>query len=324
MGTRRDVALVTGATGFAGTHLMRELERTTSWDLVGLSQRARPITGRATLLTCDLLDAELVHRVFERWRPTIVVHLAAQTYVPKSFASPATTLTNNILAQLHVLEACRALDQSPLVLVVGSSEEYGHVSPDELPITERQPFRPGNPYAVSKVTQDMLGLQYFLAHGLRIVRVRPFNHCGPGQSDRFVLANFARQVVEAELERIEPVILTGDLSAERDFLDVRDVARAYRLAIEHGVPGEVYNIASGRSYAIGTLLDKLIALGRASVTVRTDPTRLRPSDTPRVVGDASAFRLATGWEPAISIDQSLRDIVADWRARLASPHTSTA
>lgn len=324
METRRDVALVTGATGFAGTHLMRELEHTTSWDLVGLSQRARPVSGRATLLTCDLLDADLVRRVFERWRPTIVVHLAAQTYVPKSFASPAATLTNNILAQLHVLEACRALDNAPLVLVVGSSEEYGHVRPDELPITERQPFRPGNPYAVSKVTQDMLGLQYFLAHGLRVVRVRPFNHCGPGQSDRFVLANFARQVVEAELERIEPVILTGDLSAERDFLDVRDVARAYRLAIEHGVPGEVYNIASGRSYAIGTLLDKLIALGAAPVTVKTDPTRLRPSDTPRVVGDASAFRQATGWEPAISIDQSLHDIVADWRARLAAPHSAMA
>lgn len=312
------VALVTGAGGFAGRHLIAELERETDWDIVGLRMRARVDGARTRILSCDLRDRDLVDRVVARYRPNIVFHLAAQSYVPKAFASPGDTITNNALAQINLLEALRAARLDPLVLIVGSSEEYGFTAPEDLPLHEEQPFRPGNPYAVSKITQDMLGLQYWLAFGMRVVRVRPFNHFGPGQSERFVLANFARQIVEAGLGRIEPVVLTGDLDAERDFLDVRDVARAYRLAVLHGVPGEVYNIASGLPRRVGDLLERMVALSGVPVTIRRDPARLRPVDVPRVMGDASKFHAATGWTPRIALDQSLADTLAYWRATLAT------
>jgi GDP-4-dehydro-6-deoxy-D-mannose reductase len=318
----RRIALITGAGGFVGTHLIAELQRETDWDIVGVSQRTRTGASIAKMLACDLTHADLVRRVLDRHRPDIIFHLAAQSYVPRSFASPVDTLANNITAQVNLLEGCRSVGIDPIVLIVGSSDEYGLVRAEDLPITEAQEFRPLNPYAVSKIAQDMLGLQYHLAHGMRVIRVRPFNHFGPGQSDRFVVANFARQIVEAELGRIEPVILTGDLSAERDFLDVRDVARAHRLAIDRAVVGEVYNVASGVSWQIGELLRSLIALGSVAVEIRQDPARLRPSDTPRVIGDATKFAAATGWAPRIRFATSLQDTLEDWRRALHSTPSS--
>jgi GDP-4-dehydro-6-deoxy-D-mannose reductase len=309
-------ALVTGAGGFVGRHLLAEFERATDWDLVGLTLRPRATDTRARLLTCDLRDRALTERVLARHRPDIIVHLAAQSYVPQAFAAPQDTLTNNIVGQLNLFEGCRSAGLDPLILVIGSSEEYGFARPDELPVREEQPFRPGNPYAVSKITQDMLGLQYWLAHGLRVVRLRPFNHFGPGQSERFVVAGFARQVAEAELGHTEPVVLTGDLSAERDFLDVRDVARAYRLAALRAEPGEVYNIASGVARPVGELLQRLLAQAALPIETRRDPARLRPADMRRIVGDASKFRAATGWEPIIPLEQSLSDTLDYWRATL--------
>ncbi|HEX5167320.1 MAG TPA: GDP-mannose 4,6-dehydratase, partial [Thermomicrobiales bacterium] len=248
----------------------------------------------------------------------VIFHLAAQSYVPQAFAAPSDTISNNVTAQINLLEGCRAAGLDPTILIVGSSEEYGQIAPEDVPLTEDQPFRPVNPYAVSKIAQDMLGLQYALSFGMRIVRVRPFNHFGPGQSDRFVLATFARQVAEAELGRIEPVVLTGNLDARRDFLDVRDVVRAYRMLIEFGTPGEVYNIASGVAHRVGDLLDRLIDQATIAVDVRLDPARTRPSDTPIVAGDAGKLRSATGWEPLYSTDQSLRDTLDYWRTALAS------
>jgi GDP-4-dehydro-6-deoxy-D-mannose reductase len=306
-------ALVTGALGFAGQHLLAELERQTSWDLIGLARGHGTVLGRERLLACDLRDADLVRRVIEHYRPDLIFHLAAQSYVPKAFAAPAETITNNVVAQVNLLEACRGAGIDPVILIVGSSEVYGHVRPDEVPLTEEQPFRPVNPYAVSKIAQDMLGMQYALAHGMRVIRVRPFNHFGPGQSDRFVVATFARQVAEAEARKIEPVVLTGNLDAQRDFLDVRDVVRAYRMLVEFAEPGEVYNVASGAAYRIGDLLDQLIALSTIPIEVRPDPARMRPSDTPIVAGDATKLRTATGWEPLYSIEQSLRDTLDYWR-----------
>lgn len=310
-------ALVTGAQGFAGRHLLAELERQTDWQLVGLARGNGTAAGRARLLTCDLRDAELVGRVIAHHRPDIVFHLAAQSYVPKSIAAPSETINNNVSAQVNLLEACRAASLDPTVLIVSSSEVYGQVGPDEVPIDEDQPFRPVNPYAVSKIAQDMLGLQYGLSYGMKIVRVRPFNHFGPGQSDRFVLSTFARQVAEAELLRIEPVVLTGNLDARRDFLDVRDVVRAYRMLVEFGEPGEVYNLASGVAYRIGELLDRLIEQARVTIEVRHDPARMRPSDIPVVAGNASKLRSATGWEPLYSLEQSLSDTIDYWRASLS-------
>jgi GDP-4-dehydro-6-deoxy-D-mannose reductase len=203
------------------------------------------------------------------------------------------------------------------VIVVCSAEEYGYVDPDDVPVNEKQPFRPGNPYAVSKIAQDMLAYQYALAWDMRIVRLRPFNHFGPGQSDRFVLSSFARQIAEAEAGRIEPVVLTGNLDARRDFLDVRDVARAYRLAADHGESGGVYNIATGRAWQIGALLRQLLDMARVRLDVRHDPARMRPSDVPILSGDATRFSQLTGWRPEIPISQSLADMLDDWRRRIA-------
>jgi GDP-4-dehydro-6-deoxy-D-mannose reductase len=310
--------LITGAGGFVGRHLIAELERQTEWNVLGLALHLFPAGQRTRVLTCDLRNAELLGRVIERHRPDAVVHLAAQSYVPKAFASPGDTIANNVTAQVNLLECCRSIGIDPLILIIGSAEQYGMAHPDEMPLSEDQPFRPMNPYAVSKIAQDMLGLQYFLTFGMRIVRIRPFNHFGPGQSDRFVLSNFARQVAEVEQGRVEPVVLTGNLEARRDFLDVRDVVRAYRLAFDYAEPGEVYNLASGHAYRIGDMLDKLLAFSTASIEVRNDPARMRPSDVPVHVGDASRFRAATGWEPTFPIDVSLRDTLEDWRSRLAA------
>jgi GDP-4-dehydro-6-deoxy-D-mannose reductase len=317
MAATQPVVLITGAGGFVGRHLIDHLERETGWSVAGVDFRAGNAGERTRILACDLLDRTLVNRVIETHRPDVIVHLAAQSYVPKAFASPGETIANNVIAQVNVLEACRAATVFPLVLVIGSSEEYGFVRPDEMPVGEDQPFRPGNPYAVSKIAQDMSGLQYALAFGMRIVRLRPFNHAGPGQSDRFVLSNFARQVAEAEAGIIEPVVLTGDLTAERDFLDVRDVVRAYRLAIDRAQPGEVYNVASGTSHPVGALLEQLVGMATVKIEIRHDPARSRPSDVPRIVGDASKFRQATGWEPLIPIEQTLRDTLDYWRANVS-------
>lgn len=316
MAERDRKALITGALGFAGQHLLAELERHTSWDLIGLVRGSGATIGSERLLVCDLRDADLVNRVIDHHRPDVIFHLAAQSYVPKAFASPADTITNNVTSQVHLLEACRNTGVDPTILIVGSSEVYGQISPDDLPLREDQPFKPVNPYAVSKIAQDMLGLQYFLSYGMRIIRVRPFNHFGPGQSDRFVLSTFARQIAEAERGSIEPVVLTGNLDARRDFLDVRDVVRAYRMLVDYGEPGDVYNIASGVAHRIGSLLDRLIAHSTREIEVRGDPARKRPSDIPVVEGDATKLRMATGWEPSIKIDQSLLDTLDWWRDHL--------
>lgn len=311
--------MITGALGFVGRHLVLELERQTSWEIVGVARQAESLGARTRVLSCDLNDGELVRRVVAHHAPDIIIHLAAQSYVPRSYAAPADTILNNITAELNLLEAIRQSDLRPVIVVVGSSEIYGAVQPDELPVSEHAPFRPANPYAVSKVAQDMLAFQYALSYDMSIVRLRPFNHFGPGQSDRFVLSSFARQIAQAELGQVEPVVLVGNLDAARDFLDVRDVVRAYRLAVDRGTPGEVYNLASGIAHPIGDLLALLVGMARVEIVVQADPARLRPADVPVIYGDARRFRAATGWEPRIPIEQSLRDTLDDWRMRLMAP-----
>jgi GDP-4-dehydro-6-deoxy-D-mannose reductase len=310
------VALVTGAAGFAGRHLVATLDAETRWDIVGLSRRADRFAGRGRSVACDLMDAELVSRVVGRYRPDVVFHLAAQSYVPKAIADPRGTLSNNVLGQVNLLESILATSLQPRILIVSSSEIYGSVRTDRLPATEETTFLPGNPYAVSKATQDLLGYQYAVGAGMDIVRVRPFNHSGPGQSERFVLSGFARQIAEAEAERVEPSILVGNLDAQRDFLDVRDVVRAYLLAIEGGESGAVYNIASGTPRRIGDLLDQMLEFAQRPLTVRRDPARMRPSDVPVIYGDASRLRAKTGWEPKIPISQTLADTLEFWRATI--------
>jgi GDP-4-dehydro-6-deoxy-D-mannose reductase len=308
-------ALITGIDGFVGPYLARELRAQTDWSLVGLGRHPQRDDGY-TSITADLLDREHVARVVGEIAPRYIFHLAAQSHVPTSQEDGGATLHNNIAAQVNLLDACRTLPEPPRILVVGSGEEYGLVRADEMPIREEQPFRPTNPYAVSKVAQDLLGWQYFHSYGLPIVRVRPFNHLGPGQSDRFAIAAFARQVAEVESGLRPPVVRVGNLDAQRDFLDVRDVVRAYRLALTRGVPGEVYNIGGGAPIRMGAALDQLLALASRPIAVEFDPTRLRPSDVPILIADTSRLRAATGWRPEIPFEQSLRDTLNWWRERV--------
>lgn len=314
-------ALITGINGFVGGHLAEHLLATTEWQLWGIVREMElkldALRGRVTPLSVDLMDAAAVHNALDQVQPEIVFHLAAQAHPPTSFRDPAGTLTANILMQLNIFEAIRTLGLAPTILVVGTGEEYGAVQPHELPVTEAAPLRPVSPYAVSKVTQDMLAYQYHVAHQLKTIRVRPFNHTGPRQEERYVATEFAQQIARIEAGRQPPVVRVGNLEAQRDFTDVRDIARAYQLAVEYGEPGAVYNIGSNRLTAIATILSILVGLSQVPIEVQHDPERMRPADVPVIVCDATRFRQQTGWEPRIPLEQTLRDILDDLRARVA-------
>jgi GDP-4-dehydro-6-deoxy-D-mannose reductase len=254
--------------------------------------------------------------LLDKVRPDYIFHLAAQAIVQKALADPEATLVNNLIGSLHVLQAMRELELPATLLMIGSSEEYGHVHPEDLPVDEDTPFRPENPYAVSKISQDMLALQYYLAYKLRIIRVRPFNHIGPGQSEHFVTSAFAHQIAMIEAGLQEPVVRVGNLSAERDFTDVRDMVCAYHMAITEGEPGEVYNLGSGRSVSIQRILDTLLELSTVPVKIERDPKRLRPADVPRIVCDPTRFRTLTGWQAEVPLRRSLADILDYWRDRV--------
>ena len=312
-------ALITGITGFVGSHLAEfllaqnlEVFGTARWrsNTANISH----LTGRIELVECDLRDAASMKQVLNDVRPHQVYHLAAQSFVPASWRAPSETLETNIIGQVNLLEALRDLGLNPATQIACSSEEYGMVYPDELPIRESNPLRPLSPYAVSKVGQDMLAYQYFMTYKLHLVRTRAFNHTGPRRGSVFVSSNFAKQIADIEKGRQEPVIRVGNLEAKRDFSDVRDIVRAYHLAVTQAEPGEVYNLCSGRAWAIREILDTLLAMSDVKVRVEQDPARLRPSDVPGLVGDASRFRERTGWTPEIPLSQTLADLLAYWRA----------
>jgi GDP-4-dehydro-6-deoxy-D-mannose reductase len=313
-------ALITGAGGFVGEHLCAYLLAHTDWELMGTVYphpvEAQPAHSRLRLEYADLRDPGGVWTLVEEVRPDYIFHLAAQAFVPTSFADPWDTLENNIRAELNLLEAVRRSARDVQVLVVGSNEEYGAPRPGELPQTEESPLRPNNPYAVSKVAQDYLGLQYHLAYGLSVIRVRPFNHTGPGQSSRFVAPAFGSQIARIEAGLQEPVMQVGNLEAARDFTDVRDIVRAYHLAITQGDPGDVYNLASGQPRLIRELLEILLSHSRVEIRVERDPDRYRPVDVPVVYGSAEKFRRRVGWEPQIAFEQTLKDVLTYWREQV--------
>lgn len=318
-------ALITGITGFAGSHLAElllaehpEVEVFGSYRWRSRTENIEHLGKQVRLLEADLRDYHSVQTLLEESRPDYIFHLAAQSFVPSSWRAPAETMSTNVTGQTNLFEAIRALGLDPTVQIACSSEEYGLVYPDETPIKETNPLRPLSPYAVSKVSQDFLGYQYFQSYGLKVIRTRGFNHTGPRRGDVFVTSNFAKQVATIEAGLAEPVIRVGNLDAIRDFTDVRDMVRAYWLAVTRGRPGEVYNIATGNGISIRELLDRLIALSGVEVRVETDPERLRPSDVEILIGDASKFRADTGWEPRIPFDQTLRDVLDYWRERLAA------
>ena len=272
---------------------------------------------RVRLFHCDLMDAAAVRRVVKAIAPDRIFHLAAQSFVPASWQAPAQTLETNVIGQVHLFEAVLAAGLDPLIQIAGSSEEYGMVYPEETPVKESNPFRPMSPYGVSKVAQELLALQYHRSFGLRTVVTRAFNHEGPRRSEVFVTSSFAKQIATIEKEKpAEPVVLVGDLSAQRDWSDVRDMVRAYWLALEKGTPGEVYNIGSGVARTVSKMLNTLLACARVKVEIKQDPGRMRPSDVRLLVADSTKFRQQTGWQPQIPFEQTMSDLLDYWRQRV--------
>ncbi len=298
-------ALVTGGLGFVGRHLTAYLHAEGD-DVVTLDHHGEhPV---------DITDGPAVAAAIAAATPDAVYHLAGWADVGASWSDPLAVFRANAEGTLHVLRACEAAGVHR-VLAVASADVYGIVTEAELPLTERSPLRPTSPYAASKVAAEALAHQAFLGHGLGVIRVRPFNHLGPGQSEHFVAPALAARIARCERDDRDEIPV-GNLSARRDVTDVRDVVRAYRLLVERGAPGEVYNVCSGTDIEIQELADRLVALARRPIGLAPDPSLLRPVDLPVLRGDATKLRSATGWSPRIPIDQTLADLLDDMRHRL--------
>ncbi|MDD5747676.1 MAG: GDP-mannose 4,6-dehydratase [Actinomycetota bacterium] len=316
--------LITGVTGFVGSHLAEyclsrgdvELFGTVRWRsrMDNLSQIPE---GAMKLFDCDLKDTVAVRHCLAEAKPDYIFHLAAQSFVPTSWKAPVETVVTNLVSEINVFEAMRDLKLfDTKIQIAGSSEEYGMVYENEIPISETNPLRPLSPYGVSKVGQDLLGYQYHKSYGLQAIRTRAFNHTGPRRGEVFVSSNFAKQIAVIEKGKHEPVIYVGNLKAKRDFTDVRDMIRAYWLAAGKCEPGEVYNIGSGKAVTIREMLDILLKLSDVEIEVREDSSRMRPSDVMILEADATKFRRATGWEPGIPFEKTLEDLLNYWRERV--------
>ena len=315
--------LITGITGFAGSHLAEYiLANHPDVRVFGFVRwRSRMdnivhIQDKVELHEADIKDVISLKKALADIKPDRIFHLAAQSFVPASWRLPAETFAINAIGQINLFEALLSLKLNPKIHIAGSSEEYGHVNPDEVPMKETNPLRPLSPYAVSKVAQDLLAYQYFKSYGMKTVRTRGFNHTGPRRGDVFVTSNFAKQIAEIEKRKKEPVIHVGNLEAKRDFTDVRDIVRAYWLAAEKGEDGEVYNVGTGKAMAMKEMLDILLSLSKAKVKIKVDPERLRPSDVPILQSDCSKFVRLTGWKPRIPLEQTFKDLLNYWRERV--------
>jgi GDP-4-dehydro-6-deoxy-D-mannose reductase len=314
--------LITGITGFVGSHLAEyllsknmEVYGTVRWR--SKTENIDHIKSRIKLLDSDIRDSHSIEEAVKEAEPDYIFHLAAQSFVPTSWRSPADTLETNVIGTVHLFEAIRKAEINPLVHVAGSSEEYGMVYPDEIPIKETNPLRPLSPYGVSKVAEDKLSYQYNKSYGLKIVLTRAFNHTGPRRGDVFVESNFSKQIAEIEAGLKDPVIKVGNLNSKRDFSDVRDVIKAYWLSLKKGEPGEVYNICSGKSRSIKSVLDMLLGMSKEkNIKVEQDPARMRPSDVEILMGDHSKFTEKTGWKPEIPFEKTMEDLLNYWRPRV--------
>ena len=272
--------------------------------------------GHVTVIDCELQDASAVRGVVRAVRPDRIFHLAAQSFVPTSWTAPAATLTNNIVSEVNLFEAIREANLDPVIHIAGSSEEYGLVYPDEAPILESNPLRPLSPYAVSKVAQETLAIQFFRSYGLKCIVTRGFNHTGPRRGQVFATSSFAKQIAQIEAGLQDPVLHGGDLDSKRDWTDTRDMVRAYWLATERGTPGEVYNTGRGSCMRVGEMLDILLSHTGVPISVEQDPSRMRPSDVRLLWANVDKFKAATGWEPTIPFEQTMADLLEYWRDRI--------
>jgi GDP-4-dehydro-6-deoxy-D-mannose reductase len=321
--------LLTGIAGFAGSHLAEYLVgHDGSLEIHGVihrhERRIQHLRHRLHLHRGDLRNALWVSELVQTVQPDCTLHLAAWSDVGGSWEQPWTTYELNIQCQLNLLEALRRWAPGCRCLVVTSNEVYGRLEAAKLAVDEATPFSPNNPYGVSKIAQDMMALQYWNSHGLATLRARSFNHIGPGQADDFVASAFARQVAEIEAGLRPPVVTVGNLEAERDFTDVRDVVRAYWLIMQQGEPGGVYNIGSGQSRPVRWLLETLLELTPVQVEIVVDPARLRPSDVPTSVCDNRRLVATTGWQPQVALRDSLADLLDTWRKQLREIRSDAA
>lgn len=314
-------ALITGIAGFVGSHLA-ELLLSKGYEVYGLCRmrskmdHIESIKSKLHLEDADLLDSHSLYTTVSRIKPDYVFHLAAQSFVPTSWVSPSVTLEVNIIGSANLFEAIRQANIDPVIQIACSSEEYGLVHPEEVPIKETNPLRPQSPYGVSKVAMDYLGYQYFCSYKMKIVRTRGFNHTGPRRGDTFVTSNFAKQIAMIEKGKQEPVILVGNLEAKRDWTDVRDMVRAYLLAVEKCEWGDVYNICAGRAVKIADMLQILLNYSKVKVEIKPDTARMRPSDVPVLIGDNSKFVAKTSWKPEIPFETTILDLLNYWRERV--------
>jgi len=311
--------LITGASGFVGGWLAEHLLSLGNSEIYGTylteeSKEISPVKDKITFLQADLSRRDTIEKIVSDVRPEEVYHLAALASVASSFRDPVATFHNNIDVEIFLLESLRNSGLTDTkVLIVGSAEVYGNVGASDLPIDEGVSLRPASPYAVTKVAQDFLGYQYHLSYKMPIIRVRPFNHIGPRQATGFVVADFAKQIADIEKGHQEKIIKVGNLEAKRDFTDVRDMVKAYSLILEKGVPGDVYNIGSGKSIKITDVLDMLIGMSTVEITKEVDPTKLRPSDVPEIVCNNTKIRNLTSWDTTIPLETTLKDTLEYWR-----------
>ncbi len=307
-------ALIIGAAGFVGNYLIKHLRDDRQWQVSVTKMANEKIeASNVDVYDMNILEREQIKDVLEKVRPDYIFHLAAQSSVALSWKNPALTIDVNIKGSVNVLDEVRELDYKPRILLIGSGEEYGHILPNESPIVEDNVLRPGNIYAATKSCQNMIGKIYATGYKMDIMSVRAFNHIGPNQAPMFVVADFCKQVADIEKGLKEPVIHTGNLSAKRDFTDVRDVVRSYSLLMDKGIAGETYNVGSGHAVTIQSILDSIIALSDCDIKSEVDPDRLRPVDVPIIEADTTKLRECTGWVPTITLEQTLIETLNYWR-----------
>lgn len=313
--------LITGISGFVGSwlaeHLLdkgQEVSGIVRWR--SKTENIDHLKDKLNLVNADIRDGYSLQKVFKDVQPDVCFHLAAQSFVKESWNAPLETLSTNILGTANVLEAIRLTCPDCVTIVSGSSEEYGLVYPNETPIVETNPLRPMSPYGVSKCATDFLGRLYHMSYGLKVIVTRCFNITGPRRGDVFATSNFAKQIAEIEVLGKERVMYVGNLDAQRDFSDVRDVVRAYWLVATKCKPGEVYNICRGRTWKISEMLDILLKLSDEPIEIKKDPDRMRPSDVPLLLGSADKFKTLTDWESEISFEKTMADLLQYWRKKV--------